>query len=62
VPDTKAVLLLTGLKTRLWPGMTISVTFTFDRAGTVTVQVPVQLSKTPQTSVIPAPSTTGQPG
>jgi copper(I)-binding protein len=55
-------LLLTGLKTQLWPGMTISLTFTFDRAGTVTVQVPVQLSKTPQTSVIPAPSTTGQPG
>jgi hypothetical protein len=56
------VLVLNGLKTTLHSGMTISVTFTFERAGTVTAQVPVQLSKEAQTSVIPGPSATGEVG
>jgi copper(I)-binding protein len=56
------VLHLTGLKQALSPGMAISLTFTFARAGTVTTRVPVQLSKSPQTAVLPGPSATGEQG
>jgi len=56
------VLLLNGLKSTLHSGMTIELTFTFERAGTVTARVPVQLSKDAQTSVIPGPSATGEEG
>jgi copper(I)-binding protein len=58
-PDAKGAVLLNGIKTDLHPGMSISLTLTFDRAGSTTVQVPVQLSSAPQTSVIPAPSGAG---
>ncbi|HVU93173.1 MAG TPA: copper chaperone PCu(A)C [Jatrophihabitans sp.] len=54
------VLLLNGAKQDLHPGMPVSLTFTFATAGTVTLTVPVQLSKSPQTSIIPGPSATGQ--
>jgi copper(I)-binding protein len=56
------VLAVTGIKAPLYPGSSISLTFTFAKAGTVTAQVPVQLSKSPQTSVIPGPSATGEEG
>lgn len=62
VPDSKQVLLLTGLQTALHPGMAVELTFTFADAGAVTVTVPVQLSTSPQTSIIPGPSATGQEG
>jgi hypothetical protein len=61
-PDVKGELLLRGIKSALHPGMAIELTFTFQQAGTVSVQVPVQLSKSPQTSIIPGPSATGQEG
>ena len=61
-PDPAGVLRITGLKQALYPASTISMTFTFQRAGSVTAEVPVQLSKTPQTSILPGPSATGQAG
>jgi copper(I)-binding protein len=56
------VILLTGVKSDLTPGSVVTITFTFARAGSVTARVPVQLTKSPQTSVIPGPSATGQVG
>jgi copper(I)-binding protein len=56
------VLVVTGVKAPLFPGTSIKLTFTFAKAGAVTAQVPVQLSSSPQTSVIPGPSATGQEG
>jgi hypothetical protein len=52
VPDAKNVLQVTGLKTALYPGDEITVTFTFQRAGSVTAEVPVRLTATPGTEVI----------
>jgi copper(I)-binding protein len=62
VPESERVLRITSVKQTLYPGSTIAVTFTFQHAGTVTAQVPVQLSGSPQSSVIPGPSATGQEG
>jgi periplasmic copper chaperone A len=62
VPDSQAVLQLSQIKTDLHPGMTVPLTFTFANAGSVTVRVPVQLSTSPQTAVLPGPSATGQEG
>lgn len=56
------VLLLTGVKSALSPGMAVTLTFTFARAGSVTARVPVQITKSAQTSVIPGPSATGEQG
>lgn len=56
------VLLLTGVKSTLYPGSVIEVTFTFARAGSATVEVPVQVTRKPQSSVIPGPSATGEEG
>ena len=56
------VLVVTGIKAPLYPGSSIALTFTFAKAGTMTVQVPVHLSSSPHTSVIPGPSATGQEG
>ena len=55
------VLQLTGVKQALSPGMAIDLTFTFARAGTVTAHVPVQLSKSPQTAMLPGPNTAPVP-
>lgn len=62
VPDSKAVLQLSQIKSDLHPGSTVPLTFTFANAGTITVRVPVQLSSAPQTAVLPGPSATGQQG
>ena len=62
VPESKAVLQLQQVKSDLHPGSTVALTFTFANAGSVTVRVPVQLSKAPQTAVLPGPSATGQQG
>jgi copper(I)-binding protein len=43
---------LTGLKQLITPGVTIPVTFVFERAGAVTVQVPI--GEDPST--LPAPA------
>jgi hypothetical protein len=60
VPETRSILTLRGLKTRVFPGTTIPLTFTFARAGAVTVATPIQLHHPPGSSVIPGPSATGQ--
>jgi periplasmic copper chaperone A len=56
VPDATGELLLMKLKQRLFPGTTVVLTFTFANAGSVNVRVPVGLSSAPNTSVIPAPT------
>jgi len=61
-PSGTRVLVLSGIKAPLYPGSSIPLTFTFATAGAVTAQVPVHLSSSPQTSVIPGPSATGQEG
>lgn len=38
----------------LYPGESIPVTFTFAKAGSITLQVPVQLSTTPNNSIVPS--------
>jgi hypothetical protein len=57
VPEGKGELLLLQVKTKLYPATSIKLTFTFARAGSVSVFVPVQLSNSPGTAVVPAPST-----
>jgi copper(I)-binding protein len=57
VPDAKGALLLMQVKQRLYPGTTVSLTFTFANAGQVTVPVNVAISASAYTSVIPEPST-----
>jgi copper(I)-binding protein len=52
VPDAHAVLKVSGIKEDLWPGSAIKVTFTFQRAGSKLVIVPVQLTPTPGTQAV----------
>lgn len=60
VPESKDVLQLTGLKRNLYPGESLNITFTFAKAGAVTVDVPVALTETPpEQSVPPAGPTAG---
>jgi hypothetical protein len=59
VPEATGALQLTGLKRVLYPGTTVSITFSFTDAGTVTVSVPVALTSSPASSVLPAPSGSG---
>jgi copper(I)-binding protein len=56
VPEGKGELLIRKFKTRIYPATTITMTFTFARAGTLTVEVPVQVSSSPGTEVVPPPS------
>jgi copper(I)-binding protein len=44
VQPTDPVVVLTGLKQQLFPGTQISVTFTFQSAGSVTITVPIALT------------------
>jgi periplasmic copper chaperone A len=54
VPDATGTLQVTGLKSALFPGDEIKVTFTFQRAGAVTAEVPVKLTATPGSAVVGA--------
>jgi hypothetical protein len=56
VPDATGSLLVLGTKAKIYPGSTISLALTFARAGTLTVQVPVQVSTNPKQASVPAPS------
>lgn len=62
VPEARGTLLLTQIKQAVRPGALVSMTFTFADAGSVDVQVPVELSPNPPTAVLPGPSATGQVG
>lgn len=53
-PDSDKVLVLTGLKAKVYPGTSIQMTFTFAKAGALTVTVPVQLNPDAPASTIPA--------
>lgn len=44
VPDATGGLVLLGTKGTIYPGTIVRITFTFARAGTVTVPVPVRLT------------------
>jgi copper(I)-binding protein len=55
-PESKGALLLTGFLQPAYPGSDVPMTFTFARAGAVTVQVPVGLTNGPNDSVIPSAS------
>lgn len=59
-PEAKGALLLTNLRTPAHPGSAVPITFTFARAGAVTVQVPVGLTASPQFSTIPSASGGGE--
>jgi copper(I)-binding protein len=59
VPTTQQVLLLSNLTSPLYTAQSIKITFTFTDAGSVTIAVPVQLSSTPATSVVPAAPSSG---
>ncbi|GAB2470776.1 hypothetical protein GCM10027265_19780 [Jatrophihabitans fulvus] len=61
VPDSNSDLLLTGTTRTLYPGSTIKVTFTFAKAGTVTVSVPVQIGERPEEPAV-APGSEGEGG
>ncbi|WHT19866.1 hypothetical protein N8J89_01950 [Crossiella sp. CA-258035] len=50
---------LVGLKRELWPGQTIPVTFSFAKAGSVTLQVPIAADEKPRTA---QPTTGGHGG
>ncbi|MGW0518039.1 hypothetical protein [Crossiella sp. NPDC003009] len=50
---------LVGLKRELWPGQTIPVTFSFAKAGSVTLQVPIAADEEPRTA---EPTTGGHGG
>lgn len=50
VPDSKRVLVLLSSVGKVYPGTTVKITFTFARAGSVSVEVPVQLSTEPADS------------
>lgn len=52
---------LTAATKSLYPGTTIDVTFTFAKAGSITLHVPVNLSKSPTTGSI-APVSGGEAG
>jgi copper(I)-binding protein len=59
-PEAKGALLLTNLAKSAYPGSAVPITFTFAKAGAVTVQVPVGLTHGAPISVLPSPSGGGE--
>jgi periplasmic copper chaperone A len=53
-PEATATLSLTKLRKPAYPGSAVPITFTFAKAGAVTLQVPVGLTNAPNDSVIPS--------
>lgn len=59
-PDSDRVLLLQGLTKMLYPAQEVAITFTFQNAGSVTLDVPVALTIDPHAQTIsPIPSQSG---
>jgi copper(I)-binding protein len=56
VPDSSGALVLSGLKQRLFSGSAVRLTFTFAKAGRLSVEVPVGLTNDPSYSYIPEPA------
>jgi hypothetical protein len=57
VPEAKGALVILGFSGQVFPGTAIQVTLDFAQAGSITLQVPVALSGSPNTSPIPELST-----
>ena len=56
VPDATGALLVLNTRTKIYPGSVLRMNLTFARAGTVTVEVPVQITTDPEQATVPAPS------
>lgn len=56
LPSSTQSLFLTGLKQQLYTASSVPVTFSFQTAGAITITVPVQLTRAPGSSTLPAPS------
>ena len=56
VPDATGSLLALNTKSTIYPGSAVSMTLTFAGAGTITVQVPVNITTDPSQSVVPSGS------
>ena len=52
VPEATRILKVSGIKENLWPGSAIRVTFSFQRAGSKLVFVPIQLTSPPGTQAV----------
>jgi hypothetical protein len=61
-PESTGALLVLHTTKLIYPGTTISLTFTFAHAGSLTVVVPIALSSSPHSSVIPEPTTSSFEG
>ena len=61
-PESTGALLLMHTKHAIYPGTTIGVTFTFARAGSITLAVPIALTARPNTAIIPEPTTSSLEG
>jgi copper(I)-binding protein len=59
VPNTSRVLLLSNLTSTLYTATSVKITFTFANAGSVTIAVPVQLSGSPASSIVPSGTSAG---
>jgi copper(I)-binding protein len=59
VPTTPRVLVLSNLTSTLYTAQSVKITFTFANAGSVTIAVPVQLSSSPGSSIIPSAAASG---
>jgi copper(I)-binding protein len=63
INGTDRALVLTGLTEQLFPATLVPVTFTFAGAGSITVQVPVQLTSSPNpTGVVVSDTVSSSPG
>jgi hypothetical protein len=60
VPEATGALLVLGFSNDFWPGTTMPMTLQFAKAGSITVQVPIALSASPNTSPIPELSGSGE--
>jgi copper(I)-binding protein len=61
VNGTDKAIVLTGLLKPLFPGTTLSITFTFRTAGSITLSVPVQLTPGGAESPLVIPPGTAAP-
>ena len=61
IGDAGQVLALTGLTNALYPATLVPVTFTFQNAGSVTVQVPVELTSGPVSGVVISDTVSSSP-
>lgn len=61
-PEAKGAILLTGLRKEVFPGTSFKITFTFAKAGKITVTVPVQVGESPHGPVVGGQSAAEETG